>query len=189
MARLSPMVLAPPAIFAALAVTFWIGMQREDPDALPSTREGLPAPSIQPVPVGDLPTFSDAELAADGVKIVNFWASWCAPCRAEHPNLLALGAALPVYGVNRDRTPEDARAFLDELGNPFDGVVGDGASRQSIDWGVYALPETFVIDGEGTVVLHFRGPITRRFMERDILPAIEAAGGGPVALPEADPES
>ena len=133
------------------------------------------APAITPVAIADLPTFNDDTLRAPGVKIVNFWASWCAPCRAEHPNLIALSNDLPVYGVNRDRTDKDAMKFLTDLGNPFAAVVADEKNRQSIDWGVYALPETFVIDGSGQVVLHVRGPVTQRTLASDLLPAIEKA--------------
>jgi cytochrome c biogenesis protein CcmG/thiol:disulfide interchange protein DsbE len=80
--------------------------------------------------------------------------------------------------VNRDATDAQAVAFLDELGNPFAGVVADPRNRTSVEWGVYALPETFFIDGDGRVVLHFRGPITERSLASTIRPALEAAGFG-----------
>ena len=109
-----------------------------------------------------------------GVKIVNFWASWCAPCRAEHPALIDLAGEVPVYGVNRDVTPEDAIGFLDELGNPFSAVAFDPGGRKSLDWGVYGLPETFVIDGDGKVLFRFAGPI-HRVMETTIWPVVRGA--------------
>lgn len=175
MARISPLMVLPPVIFAGLAAMFYLGMQREDPDALPSTLEGRIAPAIQEIPVADLPTFTREALDAPGIKIVNFFASWCAPCRVEHPHLVEFAETYPVYGINRDVTDDQALAFLDELGNPYTGVVGDPRNRQSIDWGVYGLPETFFIDGNGEVILHFRGPITERVIESRIAPALGAA--------------
>ncbi|MCV6592944.1 MAG: DsbE family thiol:disulfide interchange protein [Silicimonas sp.] len=175
MARISPLALAPPVIFAALAGLFLSGMFREDPDALPSQQEGDPAPAITALPVGDLPVFDGADLAAPGAKVVNFWASWCAPCRLEHPYIEKIGDLVPVYGVNRDHTDAQAKGFLDDLGNPYSAVVADPQNRQSIEWGVYALPETFVVDGQGRVVLHIRGPINEPIFEKRIKPAIEAA--------------
>ena len=175
MARISPLVILPPVIFAALAGLFLGGLYREDPDTLPSEQEGFAAPQITTISVGDLPSFEMSDLTTGGPKVLNFWASWCAPCRVEHPYIMALSNDVPVYGVNRDRTAEQAKGFLDELGNPYAGVVADPRNRQSIEWGVYALPETFVIDGNGLVVLHLRGPINEPLYKNRILPAIEAA--------------
>ena len=170
-----PLMLVPPLMFAGLAAVFLVGMFRDDPDALPSTFVGRTAPPIEAVPLGTLATFDNADLAAPGAKIVNFWASWCAPCRAEHPMLAEIARTVPVYGVNRDLTPGDALGFLDELGNPFAAVVFDAKSRQSIEWGVYGLPETFVVDGRGVVVLRYPGPITQQVYENTIRPALETA--------------
>ncbi len=175
MAKVKPLMVLPPLLFAALAVLFYVGMQREDPNVLPSAQEGGPAPAIEPIPVPPYPTFDQTAFEAEGIKVVNFWASWCAPCRAEHPNIEALSEEFPVYGVNRDVTAEDAQGFLNELGNPFDAVVHDPRNRQSIEWGVYALPETFFIDSEGKVILHYRGPITERHLEERVRPVLEAA--------------
>lgn len=174
MAKISPLMLAPPLIFAALATVFAVGMLRDDPDALPSVFVGKQAPSIEAEALPGLESFDRAVLDQPGVKIVNFWASWCAPCRAEHPALMALSKTLPVYGVNRDTTPEAALAFLGEMGDPFAAVTYDPGGRKSIDWGVYGLPETFILDGDGKVVLRFAGPI-HRVMDSTILPAIAEA--------------
>ncbi len=149
-----------------------------NPDVLPSVQEGAPAPAIVEQAVAGLPVFTRADLDAPGLKVVNFWASWCAPCRAEHQHLVAFARDLPVYGVNRDVTDAQAVGFLNELGNPFTGVVADPRNRTSVEWGVYALPETFFIDGEGRVILHFRGPITERSLGSTIRPALERAGYG-----------
>jgi cytochrome c biogenesis protein CcmG/thiol:disulfide interchange protein DsbE len=167
-------MIAPPLIFAGLAALFFVGMMRDDPDALPSVFIDKPAPPIEAATLADLAVFDRAVLDQPGVKIVNFWASWCAPCRAEHPALVELAKTLPVYGVNRDTTPDAALKFLDELGDPYSAVVFDPGGQKSIDWGVYGLPETFIIDGTGKVILRFAGPI-HRVMESTILPAIATA--------------
>ena len=178
MARVSPLMLLPPAIFAGLAAMFVLGMSREDPDALPSALKGRQAPAVVVTQLGDLPVFSDADLRDGEVKLVNFWASWCAPCRAEHPNLERLkDEGITIYGVNYKDKPAAAMRFLNELGNPFAAIGADDSGRMGIDWGLYGVPETFVIDGEGKVVLRFAGPITERTLEGEIYPAIEAAGG------------
>lgn len=171
------LALVPPVLFAGIAGLFLSGMFRDDPDALPSSQEGLPAPAVVELPVGDLPSFDRTVFTEPGPKVLNFWASWCAPCRVEHRYIMELAETVPVYGVNRDRTPEQAKGFLRELGNPYTAVVADPSNRQSIEWGVYALPETFVIDGNGTVLLHLRGPINAPLMENRIKPALAAASG------------
>ncbi len=176
MAKISPLVAAPPILFAALAGLFYFGMQREDPDALPSTRVGAVAPAMQLEPLGAKPEFESATLKEPGVKLVNFWASWCAPCRAEHPNLeLLADEGVPIYGINYKDDPGKALAFLDELGDPYAGIGADQGGRTGIDWGLYGVPETFVIDGDGVVRLRFAGPITQRVLEERIRPAIAAA--------------
>lgn len=176
MAKIRPLMLVPPVIFLGLAAMFLVGMQREDPDALPSALAGRTAPDLVVTPLGDLPAF-DGSLLADGeVKLVNFWASWCAPCRVEHPNLEALAAeGVTIYGVNyKDKAPQ-ALAFLEELGNPYAAVGQDADGRTGLDWGLYGVPETFVIDGEGKVVTRFAGPVTGRVIEATIRPALESA--------------
>lgn len=176
MARVSALMLLPPAIFAALAGMFVWGMTREDPNALPSAFEGRPAPAVALAPLGDHPLFADADLRDGKVKLVNFWASWCAPCRAEHPNLERLTAeGVTILGVNYKDKPDKALGFLTELGNPYARLGADGSGRMGIDWGLYGVPETFVIDGAGKVVLRFPGPITAQILETEIRPAMERA--------------
>lgn len=179
MARRIPwLAIIPPVTFAALAGLFLGGMYRDDPDALPSTLVGRPAPPLALTQLGPDAPFDAAVLAEDGVKIVNYWASWCAPCRVEHPVLMTLAAeGLPVYGVNYKDDPAKALAFLAELGDPYVAIGADESGRTAIDWGVYGVPETFVIDGDGNVVLRFAGPITAGILESRIRPAIATASG------------
>jgi cytochrome c biogenesis protein CcmG, thiol:disulfide interchange protein DsbE len=174
-----PLMLVPPLAFAGLAALFFAGMQRQDPDALPSALAGREVPAVEVVPLGDGPAISDAVLRAPGVKLVNFWASWCAPCRAEHPMLEALAAeGVVIHGVNYKDEPGNALGFLDELGNPYATLGADATGRMGLNWGLYGVPETFVIDSEGTVVLRHAGPITRNILETEIRPAIARAAGG-----------
>ncbi|MEY8838672.1 DsbE family thiol:disulfide interchange protein, partial [Cribrihabitans sp. XS_ASV171] len=151
MARISPLMIAPPAIFAALAVLFYVGMMREDKDSLPSAREGQPAPPVVLSEFPDKPGFDDATLRDGEVKLVNYWASWCAPCRVEHPQLEALAEeGIPIYGVNYKDTVGQAQGFLEELGDPYEAIGRDEQGRMALDWGVYGVPETYVIAGDGT---------------------------------------
>ena len=178
MARISPLMIAPPAIFAAFALLAGIGMFREDKDALPSAREGQPAP---PVVLTELPgktPFTDADLRDGKVKLVNYWASWCAPCRVEHPHLEALAdEGLAIYGINYKDDPANALGFLDELGDPYAAIGADASGRMALDWGVYGVPETYVIDGDGTIILRFAGPVTARVVENTLRPALAKAAG------------
>lgn len=169
-------MLLPPVIFAGIAAMFVLGMNREDPDTLPSTLVGREAPAVAVKALGDLPGFTDADLRDGKVKLVNFWASWCAPCRAEHPNLSKLKAeGVTIYGVNYKDKPEAALGFLGELGNPFAAAGADDSGRMGIDWGIYGVPETFIIDGNGKVVERFAGPITERVMDPVIRAGLKKA--------------
>ena len=169
------LMFLPPVLFAGLAALFITGMNREDPNNLPSALAGKAAPAVQVTALGDGPVFGDAELRAPGVKLVNFFASWCAPCRAEHPMLAKLAAeGITIYGVNYKDRAEDALGFLGELGNPF-AAIGQDEGRMALNWGVYGVPETYVINGEGQIVLRFAGPITAEELERSLRPAIAEA--------------
>ncbi len=176
MARISPLMILPPVLFAAIAGMFLWGMNRENPDALPYTRTGEPAASLNLEPLGDFKPFGRDVLLQPGVKLVNIWASWCAPCRIEHPNLVKMAAdGITIYGINYKDDPDKALAFLAELGNPFKQLGADPSGRNGIEWGAYGVPETFVIDSKGIVRLRFAGPITQRVYQNTILPAIRAA--------------
>lgn len=169
-----PLMLLPPLIFAGLAGMFIWGMGREDPKQLPSALAGKDAPPVQLTPLGTGAPFTDADLRDGEIKLVNFWASWCAPCRVEHPNLEALAAeGVEILGVNYKDTPEQALKFLGDLGNPYAAIGADATGRMALDWGVYGVPETFVVDGEGKVLFRFAGPVTERVIESRLRPVLE----------------
>lgn len=176
MAKVSPLVIVPPLVFAGIAALFVWGMARENPDQLPTALAGKTAPAVQVEALGAGPALTDADLRDGRVKLVNFWASWCAPCRAEHPSLMQLAAeGVPIYGVNYKDTPDKAQKFLDELGNPFEKMGADSTGRMGLMWGLYGVPETYLIDGEGRILLRHAGPITAGVVEGTIRPALEAA--------------
>lgn len=170
------LMLIPPVFFAGLAVLFYTGMGRDDPNALPSTREGGPVPALTVSDFEGNPAFTTEDLADGDLVLVNFWASWCAPCRAEHPQLVQMAEeGIEIFGINYKDEPDKARRFLEELGDPYVRVATDETGRTGLDWGLYGVPETFVIDGNGTVVKRFAGPITAGVLESIIRPAIEEA--------------
>ncbi len=176
MAKFSPLMVLPVVIFAGFAGLAFVGLKRENPDGLPSALTGRPAPAVEVTQLGQEKVFNDKDLRDGEVKLVNYWASWCAPCRVEHPNLEKLAeSGVTIYGVNYKDKPSNALKFLEELGNPYAAVGADESGRMALNWGVYGVPETYIIDGEGKIVLRFAGPITSRVMESTILPAIEAA--------------
>jgi cytochrome c biogenesis protein CcmG/thiol:disulfide interchange protein DsbE len=177
-------LLWPLAIFALLAAIFAFALRSGDPSRLPSALIGKPVPTIELPglegltdgirPVGG---FSSADLAAGHVSVVNFWASWCVPCVQEHPLLVALGAKTGVrlYGIDYKDQTAAARRFLGRYGNPFSAVGVDGDGRAAIEWGVYGMPETFVVDGGGRIAYKHVGPITAETLESKIIPAVRAA--------------
>jgi cytochrome c biogenesis protein CcmG/thiol:disulfide interchange protein DsbE len=175
--RPNPLLALPPAIFLAFAAVAYFGLTRQNPEELPSALVGQPAPGLARVTaLRDDPAPTDADLRAPGVKLVNFWASWCGPCRAEHPLLTELAAeGLPVIGVNYKDEPERALDFLAELGDPYAKIGADANGRTGVDWGIYGIPETFVVGPDGTVLLRFPGPLSADVVAERIRPAIAAA--------------
>ncbi|MEM9047442.1 MAG: DsbE family thiol:disulfide interchange protein [Pseudomonadota bacterium] len=167
-------MLIPPLTFLGLALLAGWALQRENADALPSAlaAKSAPAFALEPLRAGEAPPVL-ADLAGPGIKIVNFWASWCGPCRVEHPRLMEFAAdGVTVIGVNYKDDPSNALAFLAELGDPYALVGADPAGRNGIEWGLYGVPETFVIDADGTVLLRHAGPLTRRIVAEKIAPYI-----------------
>lgn len=177
MAKVKPLMLLPPSIFLGLAVLFWVGMQRENPDELPSALAGQAAPAVELTSLGDEAAFTDADLRNGQPKLLNYWASWCAPCRVEHPNLEKLAQqGVPIYGVNYKDKPENALKFLDELGTPYVAMGADPNGKMALNWGVYGVPETYLIDGDGTILMRHAGPITQRVLDGPFGDAMKKAG-------------
>jgi cytochrome c biogenesis protein CcmG/thiol:disulfide interchange protein DsbE len=179
----------PLGLFVALAVALSVGLTLK-PGVIPSTLidEAVPAFDLPPV-TGRERGLSSAGLTGE-VRLVNFFASWCIPCKAEHPllNRLTEEGLVPVYGVNYKDEPEDVRRWLDQLGDPFARSGADLEGRIGIEWGVYGLPETFVIDAEGRIRYKHIGQMRAKDIEECILPVVEAlredGGLDTVDLPE-----
>ena len=174
---MKPLYFLPFAVILALGVAFWWGNGREGQNELPSTMIGRAAPGLEVNALGTAPELTREMLDGDGLKLVNFWASWCAPCRVEHPNLVALQeAGVPIYGINFKDDPAKAQAFLRELGDPYAAIGTDAEGRNGFEWGVYGVPETYLIDGEGKILARVAGPVTTSSYGRDLGPALEARG-------------
>ena len=162
----------PVVIFAALAAAFFYGLQI-DSNTLPSALIDQPAPRFELPPLpGHEPGFSSADLAGH-VSLVNTFASWCTPCRAEHPVLQALAATkrVPIYGIDYKDKPEAGRSWIAALGNPYTRIGADNG-RVGIDWGVYGVPETFVVDRQGRIRYKHVGPLTQADLDHTILPLV-----------------
>jgi cytochrome c biogenesis protein CcmG, thiol:disulfide interchange protein DsbE len=175
------MALLPVVVFAGLAVLFAIGLTRDDPSRVPSVLIGKLAPQFELPPLEGLtrqgvpvPGFATADLAQGHVTLVNIWASWCAPCREEHPHLMTLSQIEGVHlvGINYKDTPENARRFLGALGLPYSAVGVDRSGRTFVDWGAYGVPETFLVDGQGIIRYKYIGPITPKALNETLLPRI-----------------
>ncbi len=172
--KINPLLLLPVALFAGFCGLMALQIMRADSDGLPSTLVGRTAPEFEPGQLGQFALPGRDALLAPGPKLVNFWASWCPPCRAEHPNLVLLASSgLQVIGINYKDTEANGLAFLEELGNPYSAVGTDADGKLALDWGVYGIPETFILDGNGTVLYRHAGPITGRVLQDTILPEIK----------------
>ena len=164
------LVFVPLVVVLGLAALFTTMLLADrDPTKLPSPLVG------RTMPVTPLPALADRPFPAtiEGPALVNVFASWCAPCRAEHPVLMALAREMPVHGIAHKDEPDASKRFLAELGDPYTGVGVDRDGRASLEWGVTGVPETFLIDRTGTVRHVVRGPIDAKQYER-LLAAIAA---------------
>jgi cytochrome c biogenesis protein CcmG, thiol:disulfide interchange protein DsbE len=182
------MAALPLLIFAVLALIFWSQLNSgrdvsEIPSALIGTKapmlampplEGAATPSGEPMPALD-------DTAVKGkLTLVNVWASWCVPCRQEHPIILELSKdpRLTVVGINYKDRNENALRFLGELGNPFSAIGVDPNGKAAIDWGVYGIPESFLVAADGTILYKRAGPFDEKSLREGLLPAIEKALAG-----------
>lgn len=166
--------ILPGAVFIVLAVLFFVQLTSgRNPAELPSVLINKPVPTFNLAPLEGLtadgkpvPGFSNEDLKGR-VTIVNVWASWCAPCRLEHPLLveLAKDPSVRLVGINQKDNPENARRFLGALGNPYSAVGIDPNGRASIDWGVYGVPETFIVGPDGMIRHKHIGPLTPENLE------------------------
>jgi len=165
--------LVPLAVFLVVAGYFAVGLTR-DPSVLPTALLDKPAPQFDAPPLSPAkPGLATRDLKGEPV-LVNVWASWCVPCRAEHPVLTRLARDVPVLGLNYKDKPEDARRFLAELGDPYRRIGTDANGRIAIDWGVYGVPETFVVDGEGHIRHRHVGPLTDEIVAKTIRPLLKS---------------
>ncbi|MCZ7487404.1 DsbE family thiol:disulfide interchange protein [Rhizobium rhizogenes] len=151
-----------------------------DISAIPSALIGTKAPSLSlpPLEGSNLPALTDAAIKGK-LTLVNVFASWCIPCRQEHPLLqeLAKDSRITVVGINYKDKQDNALRFLGELGNPFAAIGVDPNGKAAIDWGVYGIPESYLVSADGTILYKKVGPFDARSVERDLLPAITAAAG------------
>ena len=165
------------AIFALLATVFGAYLYQvgsgKNISEIPSALIDKPAPSLDLPPIEGRSDGLASAALADKVSLINVFASWCPPCRAEHPLLMRLAAdGVPIFGINYKDRPEDAQRFLGQLGNPYRAIGADTTGRTAIDWGVYGYPEAFVIDKDGRIRYKHIGPIMPHDLEVRILPIL-----------------
>jgi len=181
------LVLLPLAVFLALAALFLFRLGAGDPSKLPSALIGRPVPDT-PLPAVEgllrdgkpVPGITNADFKG-AVSLVNVWASWCVPCHDEAPLLtkLAEDKRIRILGINYKDQPDNARRFIGRYGNPFAAVGADAKGRVSIDWGVYGVPETFVIGRDGKIAYKLVGPISPENLAATLKPQIEKALAAP----------
>jgi len=180
-------VLAPLVVFLALVALFLIRLYSGDPSRIPSALIGHPAPQLDLPPVAGLERNGaavpgiDAASFKGAVTVVNVWASWCVPCHDEAPLLMQLAqdSRFRVIGINYKDEPDNARRFLGRYGNPFAAAGADLNGRAGIEWGVYGVPETFVVGRDARIAYKLVGPITADNINTVLKPEIEKALAAP----------
>lgn len=191
-------VLMPLAVFACLAALFFFALKAGDPSRLPSALIGKPAPAFDLPPLetagaGEAANVTSTALGNGTPAIVHFFASWCGPCREEHPAVMALSDTIRAenpdiqfYGINYKDDANAARRFLGGYGNPYTQVGVDRAGRTAIDFGVYGVPETYVIAGDGTIAFRQAGPLSHEVVDEKILPLLRGETSPAKSGSEAD---
>jgi cytochrome c biogenesis protein CcmG/thiol:disulfide interchange protein DsbE len=181
------LVLVPLAVFLALTALFLLRLFSGDPSRIPSALIGHPAPAVDLPPVAGLerngkaiPGITAADFRGN-VTVINVWASWCIPCHDEAPFLLELAGdtRIRLVGINYKDQPDNARRFLNRYGNPFAASGADQNGRAAIEWGVYGVPETFLVGRDGRIAYKLVGPLGAENFEREMKPAIEKALAAP----------
>jgi cytochrome c biogenesis protein CcmG/thiol:disulfide interchange protein DsbE len=185
-ARRRLLILAPLLLFAAMAMMFAFALTKGDPSKLPSALIGKPAPPLALTAIEGLqdgaravPLLTSDTLRQGEVTVVNFWASWCGPCVDEHPLLVELAqrTGVRLVGINYKDAAANARRFLGRYGNPFTAIGADTTGRTAIEWGVYGMPETFIVDKEGRIAFKHVGPLTPDAIQRNVLPTLAKLRG------------
>jgi len=179
------LVLLPLIVFGAIAALFLIRLFAGDPSHLPSALIGREVPHFDLPPVAglkDRPGLSDADLRQGHVTVVNVFASWCGPCQQENPQLLALSQnpalqknGIQLVGIAYKDKPENTRRFLGEAGNPYARIGADVSGLTGIDFGVYGVPETYIVKGNGKIAYKYVGPLTAETIASTLLPQIAKA--------------
>jgi cytochrome c biogenesis protein CcmG, thiol:disulfide interchange protein DsbE len=176
------LTLAPLLIFAALALLFFARLFAGDASRIPSALIGQSAPPLDLPALDGAAGLKDADLRQGHVSVVNIFASWCAPCHEEHATLLDLAAdkalaakGVRLIGVAQKDDPENIRRFLGAKGDPYSSIGVDRDGRASIDWGVYGVPETFIVKGDGTIAFKLVGPMSAATLASVVRPQIEKA--------------
>ena len=163
--------IIPLIIFFILIIIVYISLDNYDKDNLPSVFVGKPPPPLLLEKLGNHKIIEKKDLNPlkdNKIRLINFWASWCPPCRVEHPQLEKLSKIknIEIFGVNYKDNEIAAIKFLSDYGNPFSKIGSDKSGRNAIEWGVYGVPETFVIDKNGNVLFRHAGPITKKIFEK-----------------------
>ena len=176
MFKISPLMIIPPLVFFALAGLFLFSMKNGGQTENKSALIDKAAPQFKENVLEGYPLLQNEMIGKGEVVLINFWASWCPPCRAEHPTLKELSdRGIRLYGVNFKDRPENAVRFLEDDGNPFAAITADREGRTGIDWGVAGLPETFILNGEGEILFRFAGPLIGGNYDNIFLPELEKA--------------
>ncbi len=176
-------LLLPLVLVAILLAFLFVALRSGEPSRLPSALIGKPVPdfALPAIPnvlggSGPVPGLSSAAFKTGKVSLLNVWATWCAPCMEEHPLLIELSQqGIPIYSINYKDKPEAARRFLASHGNPFRAIGADESGFTAIDFGVYGVPETFVIAGDGRIAYRFPGPLSPEILADKIMPALKKA--------------
>jgi cytochrome c biogenesis protein CcmG/thiol:disulfide interchange protein DsbE len=181
-ARRSWLAALPLIVVVPIAALLLVRLFAGDPARLPSALIGKPAPALNLAGYAGGPGLSDADLHTGHVTIVNVFGSWCEPCRGEQPLLMALSTdptmkqlGVQILGVAQKDKPDAIKKYFDELGDPYAKIGLDDSGRAGIDWGVYGVPETFIVDGAGVIAFKHIGPLAQDDIAKEILPAVAAA--------------